>query len=922
MPTGTDQDDGVSEAAAADISVKNDVDMRAKRRYDTHRALELLEEYHSRLVRDEDQQLRIAIEQVIRIFKTCLFKTLLDIQAFYEITLQNEDKSLQEKTSETLEVASRWEKHSSIKYQQNASVSVKPKQEQLLPRLSSAGLSNMSESAVNQSVENSSFVAQSSSLSSCLNPEVHCQTGYNGQMPTTNQGGILDVKQRGEQIKDDGFWRYEEIILDRGHRGFGFSISGGTDYCHFAGDTGIYVTKILESKAAAIDGRLRTNDLIISVNGVSMVSITHALAVDILRKAGDRVRLVVKRRAEQRVMVELRKGPNGLGFSICGGVGNENVPGDDGIFVRDIVGGGVADLDGRLGNGDRLLEVNGFRLENITHEAAVAAVKASGDFVRLLIVKQLPLSVLSSEDSFSKQLLSSPSAPTSEAACSRSEESLSVTPNSRQVSVTAEAIESPVSVARCQEIFQCSESVVSVDAAFSRSPRTVVLRKNESGLGFNIVGGEAGTGIFISFIQGGGVADLSGDLRLGDQILSVNGVNFSSISHEEAASILRRSNSLVNMTVAYNPEEYSCFEAKIFEFTQQLLTSNSGNIKMTEKKTLHVRALFDYDPLKDSDLPGRGLSFRYGDILHVTNASDEEWWQAYRLVPRADTGFGIIPSKNRVERKERSRLRSVTFLNADSDGRLKSQTFPREVKKKPLFARKLSLTKSREKNEPQPVSTSNENVSEESIPPSYEPVVQQDLQYPRPLIIMGPQKDLINDGLISEYPEQFGTCIPHTTRPIREGEIDGRDYHFVVSREQMERDIESNQFIEAGQYNGNLYGTHLKSVIGVAQQGKHCVLDVSMKAIINLESANLYPIAVLIKALAPQVIMNWNKQISEDEARKSYECSLKLEKEFGEHFTAIVSGSNLEEIYETVKDVVFDNSGLVVWVSAAKRDCC
>jgi len=44
---------------------------------DAHRALELLEEYHSRLVSEEDQQLRRAIEQVIRIFKSCLFKALL-----------------------------------------------------------------------------------------------------------------------------------------------------------------------------------------------------------------------------------------------------------------------------------------------------------------------------------------------------------------------------------------------------------------------------------------------------------------------------------------------------------------------------------------------------------------------------------------------------------------------------------------------------------------------------------------------------------------------------------------------------------------------------------------------------------------------------------------------------------------------------
>ena len=41
-----------------------------------------------------------------------------------------------------------------------------------------------------------------------------------------------------------------------------------------------------------------------------------------------------------------------------------------------------------------------------------------------------------------------------------------------------------------------------------------------------------------------------------------------------------------------------------------------------------MRALFDYDPSRDDGLPSRGLGFYYGDILHVTNASDDEWWQA------------------------------------------------------------------------------------------------------------------------------------------------------------------------------------------------------------------------------------------------------------------------------------------------------
>lgn len=49
-----------------------------------------------------------------------------------------------------------------------------------------------------------------------------------------------------------------------------------------------------------------------------------------------------------------------------------------------------------------------------------------------------------------------------------------------------------------------------------------MLHKGSTGLGFNIVGGEDGEGIFVSFILAGGPADLSGELRRGDQILSVS----------------------------------------------------------------------------------------------------------------------------------------------------------------------------------------------------------------------------------------------------------------------------------------------------------------------------------------------------------------------------------------------------------------
>ncbi|XP_063591865.1 disks large homolog 1-like [Penaeus indicus] len=79
------------------------------RKQEAHRALELLEDYHSKLNRPQDKQLRAAIERVIRIFKSRLFQALLDIQEFYEVTLLDDSKSVQQKTAETLQIASKWE---------------------------------------------------------------------------------------------------------------------------------------------------------------------------------------------------------------------------------------------------------------------------------------------------------------------------------------------------------------------------------------------------------------------------------------------------------------------------------------------------------------------------------------------------------------------------------------------------------------------------------------------------------------------------------------------------------------------------------------------------------------------------------------------------------------------------------------------
>ncbi|XP_011634273.1 disks large 1 tumor suppressor protein isoform X3 [Pogonomyrmex barbatus] len=725
-----------------------------------------------------------------------------------------------------------------------------------------------------------------------------------------------------DTVNGDDDWEYEEIVLERGGAGLGFSIAGGTDNPHYGNDTAIYITKLIPGGAASADGRLRVNDTILQVNDVSVVDVPHAAAVDALKRAGNTVKLYVRRRRHTQLMeIELIKGNKGLGFSIAGGIGNQHIPGDNGIYVTKIMDGGAAQVDGRLVVGDKLVAVRNAlqgdkNLENVTHEEAVATLKATQDRVVLLVAKP------------ESGIIPPPPPPIA------TDNSLSPQPRKQNGSVSAME-NNTAALPYSQESRHASSLALHGSGTpravsqedVSREVRTVVLNKGSSGLGFNIVGGEDGEGIFISFILAGGPADLSGELRRGDQILSVNGINLRTATHEEAAAALKGTGQTVTIVVQYKPEDYNRFEAKIQDLKQQISQQNvmTGTLMRTsQKKSLYVRALFDYDPNKDDGLPSRGLAFRYGEILHVTNASDDEWWQARRVTPQGEEeGLGIIPSRRRWERKQRARDRSVKFQGHMPVILDKQSTLDRK-KKNFSFSRKFPFMKSKDDksedgSDQEPFmlcytqDDTNTEGSEENVL-SYEAVQQLTIQYTRPVIVLGPLKDRINDDLISEFPDKFGSCVPHTTRSRREYEVDGRDYHFVASREQMERDIQNHLFIEAGQYNDNLYGTSVASVREVAEKGKHCILDVSGNAIKRLQVAQLYPIAIFIKPKSIESVMEMNKRMTEEQAKKTYERALKMEQEFGEYFTAVVQGDTPEEIYVKVKEVISEQSGPNIWV--------
>ncbi|XP_021336885.1 disks large homolog 3 isoform X31 [Danio rerio] len=706
----------------------------------------------------------------------------------------------------------------------------------------------------------------------------------------------------------DGMYKYEEIILERGNSGLGFSIAGGMDNPHIPDDPGIFITKIIPGGAAAMDGRLGVNDCVLRVNDVDVSEVVHSKAVEALKEAGPVVRLLVRRRQappETILEVNLLKGPKGLGFSIAGGIGNQHIPGDNSIYITKIIEGGAAQKDGRLQTGDRLLAVNNIILQDVRHEEAVAALKNTSDMVYLKVAKPGPVHL---NDMY---------APPDYSSTFPTMVDNHVGHNSSMAYMGGME---PKPVYQPPQVTPSRYSPVPRhmlgEEDFTREPRKILLHKGSTGLGFNIVGGEDGEGIFVSFILAGGPADLSGELRRGDRILSVNGVNLRNATHEQAAAALKRAGQTVTIIAQYRPEEYSRFESKIHDLREQMMNSSmssgSGSLRTSEKRSLYVRALFDYDRTRDSCLPSQGLSFSYGDILHVINASDDEWWQARLVTPHGESEqIGVIPSKKRVEKKERARLKTVKF-HARTGMIESNRDFP-GLSDDFYGSKSLKCLTSNTSD-----SESSSKGQEDTIL-SYEPVIRQEIHYTRPVIILGPMKDRVNDDLISEFPHKFGSCVPHTTRPRRENEMDGQDYHFVGSREQMEKDIQDNKFIEAGQFNENLYGTSILSVRAVAERGKHCILDVSGNAIKRLQQAQLYPIAIFIKPKSVEALMELNKRQTYEQANKVFDKAMKLEQEFGEFFTAIVQGDSLDEIYNKIKLIIEEQSGPYIWIPSAEK---
>ncbi|XP_047623602.1 multiple PDZ domain protein isoform X6 [Phacochoerus africanus] len=315
------------------------------------------------------------------------------------------------------------------------------------------------------------------------------------------------------------------IEISKGRTGLGLSIVGGADTLLGA----IIIHEVYEEGAACKDGRLWAGDQILEVNGIDLRKATHDEAINVLRQTPQRVRLMLYRdeapyREEDvydTLTIELQKKPGkGLGLSI---VGKRN---DTGVFVSDIVKGGIADADGRLMQGDQILMVNGEDVRHATQEAVAALLKCSLGTVTLEVgrVKAGP---------FHSERRPSQSSQMSEGSLSSFTFPLSG-------SSTSESLE--------------SSSKKNALASEIQGLRTVEIKKGPSdSLGISIAGGVGSplgdVPIFIAMMHPNGVAAQTQKLRVGDRIVTICGTSTEGMTHTQAVNLLKNAPGSIEMQV-------------------------------------------------------------------------------------------------------------------------------------------------------------------------------------------------------------------------------------------------------------------------------------------------------------------------------------------------------------------------------------
>nr|CAD7430010.1 unnamed protein product [Timema monikensis] len=494
--------------------------------------------------------------------------------------------------------------------------------------------------------------------------------------------------------------------------------------------------------------------------------------------------------------------------------------------------------------------------------------------------------------------------------------------------------------------------------------KIVQLVKSNEPLGATIKTDEETGKIVIARIMHGGAADRSGLIHVGDEVCEVNGINVEGKTPNDVLKILQNSEGTITFKLVPADSKMGLRESKV-----------------------RVRAHFDYTSTTDPYIPCKeaGLDFIKGDVLHIVSQDDAYWWQARREGDR-NMRAGLIPSRALQERRilhersqqEKPKSEEAVELNTTSalanyateagKNLMKKAHLGKEEKcgKKPMhkdteawsLALHLLPTNSpvglcsvsalpgcQSPKSPRCASkpktkkimydtAENDDFDREEIA-TYEEVAKL---YPRPglqrpVVLIGPPgvgRNELKRRLIATDPDKYKTPIPYTSRPVRHGEVNGKEY-FFVTREKMEEDVEAGKFIEFGEYKGNLYGTSAESVKSLVNAGYVCILNPHYQALKMLRTPQLKPYIVYIQPPSFETLKetrnaayarstfdeNNSRGFTDDEFNEMIHSSKRIEFLYSHLFDEVIENADLSSAFEQLVRAVNRVETESLWVPAS-----
>uniref|UniRef100_A0A673LQS6 Calcium/calmodulin dependent serine protein kinase n=1 Tax=Sinocyclocheilus rhinocerous TaxID=307959 RepID=A0A673LQS6_9TELE len=376
----------------------------------------------------------------------------------------------------------------------------------------------------------------------------------------------------------------------------------------------------------------------------------------------------------------------------------------------------------------------------------------------------------------------------------------------------------------------------------------------------------------VARIMHGGMIHRQGTLHVGDEIREINGISVANQTVEQ----------LQKMLVMLASVRLLCCFADLCILLQKESPSTSrqspanGHSSINSSILIFVRAQFEYDPVKDDLIPCKeaGIRFRVGDIIQIISKDDHNWWQG-KLENTKNGTAGLIPSPElqewrvaciAMEKTKQEQQASCTWF-----GKKKKQ-----YKDKYLAKHNADLV-------------------------TYEEVVKLPAFKRKTLVLLGAHgvgRRHIKNTLITKHPDRFAYPIPHTTRPPKKDEENGKNY-FFVSHDQMMQDISNNDYLEYGSHEDAMYGTQLETIRKIHEQGLVAILDVEPQALKVLRTAEFAPYVVFIAA--PTITPGMNEDESLQRLQKESEI---LQKTYAHYFDQTIINNEIDETIRLLEEAI------------------